>query len=116
MALAKPFQRRLEAEGDHHFMVAQPLAALHEPEVPDQAVASAAHAREPAVFESEHGASMHCRAIPSILDTNRFRFVRAGTNRGQAFPIGAFLKKSKTFSHDIAKFSHRYSGNRIRAI
>ena len=83
--LAYALQRRPNAEGDQHFMVPQPLAALHEAEVAYQAVASAAHAGEPAVLPSQHFASMHCPAIPSILDTNRFRFVHVGTNRGRIF-------------------------------
>lgn len=87
ISLAQALQRRPNAEGNQHLMVPQPLAALHEAEVPDQAVAAAAHAGEPAIFPSQHRLSMHCPAIPSILDTNRFRFVHGGTNRGR---ISAF--------------------------
>ncbi len=83
--LAYALQRRANAEGNQHFMVPQPLAALHEAEVPYQAVAAAAHAGEPAILPSQHLASMHCPAIPSILDTNRFRFVHGRTNRGRIF-------------------------------
>ncbi|WP_370870856.1 hypothetical protein [Bradyrhizobium sp.] len=83
--MAQALQRRANAEADQHLMVPQPLAALDEAEVPYQAVAAAAHAGEPAILPSQHRASMHCAAIPSILDTNRFRFVHVGTNRGHGF-------------------------------
>ena len=89
----QPLQRRSNAEGDQHFMVPQPLAALHEAEVPYQAVAAAAHAGEPTILPCQHCASMHYRAIPSILDTNRFRFVHGGTNRGCAFAFRHVLTK-----------------------
>jgi hypothetical protein len=36
---------------------------------------------------------MHRPAIPSILDTNRFRFVHAGTNRGRIFSFRTKLTK-----------------------
>jgi hypothetical protein len=67
-AAAKALQRRLKTEGDQHLMMPQALATFHGPQVPYQAIAAAAHAREPAILESEHPASMHCPAIPSILD------------------------------------------------
>jgi hypothetical protein len=85
ISLAYALQRGPNAEGDQHFMVSQSLAALHEAEVPYQAVASAAHAGEPAILPSQHPVSMHRPAIPSILDTNRFRFVHGRTNRGCIF-------------------------------
>jgi hypothetical protein len=53
---------------EHHLMVAQPLAALHQTEVTYHAVMSAAHFCEPRVLEPTHGVSMHCAAIPSNLD------------------------------------------------
>jgi hypothetical protein len=80
--LTNAFQRRPNAESDQHFMVPKPLAALYKAEVPYQAVAAAAHACEPAILQSEHLARMHRLAIPSILDTNRFRLVHDRTNRG----------------------------------
>jgi hypothetical protein len=97
-AAAHPLQRRLKTEGDQHLMMPQALAAFHGPQVPYQAIAAAAHAREPAILESEHPASMHCRAIPSILDTNRFRFVHGGTNRGQVFAFRDVLTKRNFFA------------------
>ena len=74
-------------------MVPQPLTTLHGAKIAYQAVAAAAHAGEPAIFPCQHFASMHCRAIPSILDTNRFRFVLPGTNRGRAFTLRHTLTK-----------------------
>jgi hypothetical protein len=68
-APANALQRRPKAESDQHLMMPQALAAFHEAQVPYQAIAAAAHAREPAILESEHRPSMHCHAIPSILDT-----------------------------------------------
>jgi hypothetical protein len=68
-APANALQHRPNTEGDQHLMVSQPLAAFHESQVPYQAIAAAAHAREPAILESEHRPSMHCHAIPSILDS-----------------------------------------------
>jgi hypothetical protein len=65
---ANALQRRPKTEGDQHLMMPQALAAFYESQVPYQAIAAAAHAREPAILESEHPASMHCPAIPSILD------------------------------------------------
>jgi hypothetical protein len=67
-APANALQRRPKTEGDHHLMMPQALAAFYESQVPYQAIAAATHAREPAILESEHPASMHCPAIPSILD------------------------------------------------
>ena len=93
VGLEDAMQRRANAEGDQHLMVPQPLAALDEAEVPYQAVAAAAHAGEPAILPSQHRASMHCATIPSILDTNRFRFVHAGTNRGQVFTFRQTLTR-----------------------
>jgi hypothetical protein len=49
-------------------MVPHPLAALDEPEIPDQANLTAAHSSEPAIPKTPHDVSMHCAAIPSILD------------------------------------------------
>jgi hypothetical protein len=49
-------------------MVPQPLPAFDESEIPDQAILAAAHASQPAIPKTPHGASMHCAAIPSILD------------------------------------------------
>ena len=67
-APANALQRRLKTEGDQHLMMPQAFAAFHRPQVAYQTIAAAAHAREPAILESEHPASMHCPAIPSILD------------------------------------------------
>jgi hypothetical protein len=67
-APANALQHRLKTEGDQHLMMSQTLAAFYEPQVSYQAIAAAAHAREPAILESEHPARMHCPAIPSILD------------------------------------------------
>ncbi|GIQ73030.1 hypothetical protein [Bradyrhizobium sp. RD5-C2] len=41
-------------EVDDNFMVPQPLAALHQPEIPDQAVMAAAHPSQAAVLEASH--------------------------------------------------------------
>jgi hypothetical protein len=49
-------------------MVPHPLAALDEPEIPDQANLTAAHSSQPAIPKTPHDVSMHCAAIPSILD------------------------------------------------
>jgi hypothetical protein len=43
---------------------------------------------------------MHCPAIPSILDTNRFRFVHGGTNRGRIFALRHILTKWNFFADD----------------
>jgi hypothetical protein len=42
------------------------FAALHETEVPYQAIPPATHSGYPTILE--HRISMHCPAIPSILD------------------------------------------------
>lgn len=95
--LANTLQRRPDAEGDQHLVVPQTLAAFYQAEVPYQAVAAAAHAGEPTIPKSQHPASMHCPAIPSILDTNRFRFVHGGTNRGHVFMFRHILTKWNLF-------------------
>jgi hypothetical protein len=47
-------------------MMPHAFAALHETEVPYQAVTPATHSGYPTILE--HRMSMHCAAIPSILD------------------------------------------------
>jgi AcrR family transcriptional regulator len=64
--LAHAFRKVAQREGDQHLMVPEALAALDETEVPDQAVTPATHSGYPAILE--HRVSMHCAAIPSILD------------------------------------------------
>jgi hypothetical protein len=83
-APANALQRRPNTEGDQHLMMPQALAAFHGPQVAYQAIAAAAHAREPAIFESEHRPSMHCHAIPSILDTTDF-VLFTGERTGDTF-------------------------------
>lgn len=41
-------------EVDDHLMVPQSLAALHQPEIPYQAIVAAAHARQAAVLKASH--------------------------------------------------------------
>jgi hypothetical protein len=88
-------------------MMPQPLAAFDETEVPYQAVAAAAHAGEPAILPSQHRASMHCAEIPSILDSNRFRFVHGGTNRGRVFPFRQTLTNRNFFTRDAQQQRRR---------
>src|SRR6266702_4759265 len=53
-------------------MVPHALAALHQAEIPHQAITPAAHAGQATAFEqSEHAAMMHRPVIPSILDGSR---------------------------------------------
>jgi AcrR family transcriptional regulator len=76
--LADTFQKVAQREGDQHLVVPETLAALHETEVPDQAVTPATHSGYPAIIE--HLMSMHCVAIPSILDRFESRAVREEQN------------------------------------
>jgi hypothetical protein len=64
--LANAFRKVAQREGNQHLVVPEALAALHETEVADQAVTPATHSGYPAILE--HPKSMHCVAIPSILD------------------------------------------------
>src|SRR5882757_7173037 len=58
---------------EDHLVVTQPLATLHRPEVPYQAILAAAHASQPAIPEASHG-GRECIA-------DRFRQILMAANR-----------------------------------
>jgi hypothetical protein len=61
------------SQGERHddFVVPQTPAALHEPQIPYQAVMTVAHSGETGIVSESHHRTMHWRAILSNLDASR---------------------------------------------
>jgi hypothetical protein len=71
-AVSRP--QAFEAEGHEGLVMPQTLATLHRPQIPDQAISPAAHPDQPRAckvgfYARQHGSRMHCRVIPSNLDS-----------------------------------------------
>jgi hypothetical protein len=85
-------------EVDQHFMVPQSLAALHQPEIPYQAVMAAAHPSQTAVLEASHG-WRECTA-------DRFRQILTTSNRQDhvtllaAYAVGNGPRSSRPAAHE----------------
>jgi hypothetical protein len=105
----------------NQFVVPEPPAALHQPEVSDQAVLSAAHSGESDIHKTPHRSSMHRGVSASILDKSfgrrvaNYRFGMAGGQRRLAMSVNRANRKSRIWRASclvLATSCHRGHANK----